>query len=334
MVPEPVSEFQTLADPAAVLQADGPPPGFIAPLEPQEESSSSVTPALALPLPIGSLLKGRFKLQSVVARGGMSVIYRAVDEIRLRTRPTAADVAIKMVSEQPGLSEHLPSLIHREGMILQELTHPNLPRVFDTDCDGALHFMVMELLQGSTLSEILRRAPHRRLSFKASLMIVQEVANALGHTHKAGYIHCDVKPSNIFVTEQGDVKLLDFGVAQSSTHDETANGLGHFFRDVGAFTPNYTSYELLLGNAPCEGDDVFALAVVLYVMLTGQHPYGGKDAVDADAEGLSPLRSALIPSQRWHALRDALALRRSQRTSSIGDFVRHLSRPAFVKRFF
>lgn len=284
-------------------------------------------------LPAGTLLKQRFVLGAPIAQGGTSTIYHAVDHVRLAVRPALAEVAIKLAPAGTGaFQSHGAAMIHREGLILQELSHPNVVRAFDIDGDAGASFMVMEYLRGCTVSDIFRRAPERRVSPGVALTIVKDVGAALHHCHSRGIIHADVKPNNVFVTDQGEIKLIDFGVARPMADQDEDEALVAYLQKVGAFTPAYCSPELLEGESPAETDDVFSLSVMLYLMVSGAHPFGGRDALDALHSGLAPRKPADMPRQIWQAVERGLALDADRRTQSVAAFLADLFKPGLIGR--
>jgi serine/threonine protein kinase len=276
------------------------------------------------PLPVGVLLRERFELVEVLGRGGISTVYRARDWIRLGAGASDAEVAVKLVR-----SPQMEVLVHQEARYLRDLRHPNIVRVFDSDRDGTYHFLVMELLAGRAVGRILRDMPDRRLPLDLVLRIIDASASALSFAHAHGIVHGDLKPSNVFITVDGDVKILDFGAAQ-------ALGQGHESAQdhVGTFTPTYASYETIIGRAPAESDDVYSLAVLAYTMLAGEHPFGGKTAEEALGESLVPACPSGLPRARWRGLQRGLALEHHDRCPTVAEFARVFARPTLLDRWF
>jgi serine/threonine protein kinase len=287
----------------------------------------------APPLPLGSTLRGRFELREAIGNGAMSTVYRALDRIRVLAGAPEPEVAVKVVAAQGELRAETVELVHREARYLHDLTHPNIVRAFDSDCDGIYHFVVMELLRGRTLTKILRASSDRRLPANLVVRIVNEVAAALAHVHSKGLVHGDLKPSNIFLTLDGDVKLLDFGAAQPM--DQHDAGVNRSRVDgLCALTPLYASFETIAGAAPSESDDVFSLAVLAYVMIAGSHPFGGKTAAEALDNRLWPQTRPLgLSPSRWRALQRGLALERCDRTASAMSFAEAFGRASRLSFF-
>lgn len=287
----------------------------------------------ARPLAAGSVLRGRFELLEAIGGGGMSVVYRAVDRIRVLARAREPEVAVKVMAAEGDLQAEIVELAHREARYLHELLHPNIVRVFDSDCDGIHHFIVLELLRGRTLTKILRGSPDRRLSANLVIRIVGEAAAGLAHAHAKGVVHGDLKPSNLFMTLDGDVKILDFGAARAMDQSPADAWNRQTLSDVSSLTPIYASLETLAGEAPTESDDVFSLAVLVYVMLTGRHPFDGKTASEALAARMrAETRPPALSRSRWRALQRGLAIERRNRAATITEFVESFTRAPLLDR--
>jgi serine/threonine protein kinase len=288
-----------------------------------------------LPLAPGRVLRGRFELLEAIGRGSMSTVYRAVDRIRVLARASQTEVAVKVVTAAGDLEAETIEFVHREARYLRDLVHPNIVRGFDSDCDGPHHFVVLELLQGRTLTKTLRDARNRRLPAHMVARIVDEAAAGLAFAHAKGIVHGDMKPSNVFLTLDGDVKLLDFGAARPVDQSSADSMSPRALDDVCAMTPLYASPEMICGEPPTESDDVFSLAVLAYVMLTGSHPFDGKNALEARDNQIWPrTRPASLSASRWRALRRALAIRRCDRTASVAEFSRGFARTSVFDALF
>jgi serine/threonine protein kinase len=288
-------------------------------------------------VPLGYALRGRFKLLEVIGEGGLSTVYRAVDEIGVQARERSPEVAVKVVRPHPTLRDELIELLHREARLLRDLVHPHLVRIYDSDFDGKYHFLVMELLQGRSLAVILRERQGRPLSPDVSFRIIRSVGSGLVHLHRLGIVHGDLKPGNVFMTAEGDVKILDFGAALMPDHapqQDEKNVTGSLPDRVGLVTPAYASPEMLAGQPCGETDDVYALAVLAYLALTGHHPFLGRAADQALKDGLKPATPATLSAAQWRLLAAGLALSPSERIQTVSEFVEQLSRPTLSYRLF
>jgi serine/threonine protein kinase len=222
----------------------------------------------------GHTLVKRYKIEEVCGRGGFAVVYRATDT-RLG-RPVAVKV-ITLTAEDPEEREVLRQRLHREARAAASLPHhPNLVTVHDVGTDPALglDFLVMELLQGENLSQRLQR---ERLSLPRALGVLRDAAEGLAIGHRAGLVHRDVKPGNIFLArahhddpEAFRVCLLDYGIAQAIEDDQTVTrGMGN-----NPLSPAFASPEQLAGSRELSpATDVFSLGVVGYQLITGERPF-------------------------------------------------------------
>lgn len=214
----------------------------------------------------GDLVAGRYRLGARIGRGAMGQVFAARDE-RLQR-----DVAIKLVDLGATADPTVAERFHREAIATASLNHANIVTIFDADTEGQTAFLVMELLEGQPLSQVVReRGP---LPLPDAVRIAGQVGQALVATHRIGVVHRDIKPANIMI--DGDsVKLLDFGIAQVSLDADAhltapATTLG---------TAAYMSPEQARGERATAASDVYALGGVLMVMLTGQPPFPGDNAV-------------------------------------------------------
>jgi serine/threonine protein kinase len=208
---------------------------------------------------------GKYNIQRLVARGGMGELYLAHDPDLDR------EVAIKVMSEEIMRDEQARARFYREARAAARLQHRNIVTVFDFAHDGEIPYFVMEFLRGQTLSQRLRQGPPLTLAMKLHLVV--ELCEGLHFAHGEGVIHRDIKPANIWLLEDGGVKLLDFGIAKSSSGTIT---LGTSV--VGS--AGYMSPEQIEGQ-PVDGrSDVFSVGAVLFEMIAGRPPFVG-DSVTA-----------------------------------------------------
>jgi len=206
-------------------------------------------------LAAGDVVADRFELEREIGRGGFGVVLEAWD------RQLSRRVALKVLRpSRRTRAEVEQCLLRDEAEVAGRLQHPNIVTVFDVGSCQAGPFLILELLRGGTLAARLQHGP---LPVREAVRIAVEMARGLEHAHHAGVVHRDVKPSNVFVCEDGSVKLLDFGVA-------VALGAGH---RGSAGTPGYMAPEVLRGGRGDRRTDVFGLGAVLYEMLTGRLPY-------------------------------------------------------------
>src|SRR6516165_6105918 len=255
--------------------------------------------------------------------GGRGVVYKAFD----RSRGDAKEryVALKILNEEFKRHPLAVRALQREARKAQKLAHPNIATVYDFDRDGGNVYMVMELLSGRSLDQVLREDGQNGIPIVPALSIVKSLAAALSYAHQQGIVHSDFKPSNAFLTRDGKVKVLDFGIARAAPNlvergEKTTFDAGQ----LGAISPAYASLEMLTGEEPDVRDDVYALACVTYELLTGTHPYRRIDAEKAHDSGLEPQVIRKLSRTQWRGLRQGLALRRADRCPSVDAFASQL----------
>jgi serine/threonine protein kinase len=259
----------------------------------------------------GRLLADRYRLTLRVDEGGAGEVWQARDE-RL-----GRDVAIKILGAKAddAFRERFADEARRAAAVL----HPNVVTVFDEGRDGADAFMVMELVRGRTLRDVIAdRGPLRP---HEAARIVAQIAAALDAAHEAGVIHCDVKPANVIVDQQGTAKLTDFGIARAARGPREHELIG---------TARYIAPERIEGKAPTERSDVYSLGLVAYELLAGRPPNAEMETEDllrVRLDGRAPsLRSARvgIGDEIDRAVTKALARDPQDRYASAGAFAREL----------
>ncbi|MGX5201242.1 serine/threonine-protein kinase [Aliikangiella sp. IMCC44632] len=263
------------------------------------------------------VLNNRFVLDSILGSGGMGTVYKARDLRKVEARDANPYVATKILNSD--FRKHPDAFVslQREASRSHILSHPNIVTVHDFDRDGNTIYMTMELLKGIPLDELILQNKNVGLEKDRALKIFKEFCLALEYAHEKGIIHSDLKPANIFVTDDA-AKVLDFGIARIAAESRYQD---HFDAGaIGALTPAYASLEMLDNQPPDESDDVYAAAIIAYELLSGAHPYAGKSAAAALALNLKPERLANLNNRQWKALANALALRRENRTRNIREF--------------
>jgi hypothetical protein len=282
---------------------------------------------------VGETLNGRFVLEECIGFGGMGTVYKALDLRKLEAADRKPYIAIKVLNVQ--FRGHPKSLIalQREARKAQALAHPNIVSVYDFDRDGPMVYLTMEYLQGKPLSQLLRAPGFAGLPYAEVLRIVTGMGNALAYAHGHGFVHCDFKPGNVFLTDAGNVKVIDFGIARvfqkaEDDVDATVFDAG----SLGALTPAYASPEMLENRDPDPRDDIFALACIAYELLTGHHPFNRLSSVQARGAGMRPQRPPRLGRAQWHALKCGLALEREARTSTVARFLDGFGAGGMVSR--
>ncbi len=275
-------------------------------------------------LEVGSILKERYILRELLGSGGMGRVYRATDLLRQKLNDPSPDVAIKVLNDEYKGDPELFIALQRETKKTQQLAHPNIINVHNFDIDNDNIFMVMEILEGQSLKDYLKKTAVNGLSFKKAWPIIKGLALALAYAHKHDIVHSDFKPGNIFIKENADVKVLDFGIACAAAKSENRSNDNFNARNLGALTPAYASLEMFSNQEPEPRDDIYALACVTYELLTGKHPFGGLSSLDASERKLKPPAIGGLPRRQWNALNHALAFKREQRTSTVSQFINEM----------
>jgi len=275
-------------------------------------------------LQIGSVLRDRFLLQERVSSGSMGVVYKALDRRLAEANEANPSVAIKVLTPQLSRDGVALRALQQEAAKGRCLTHPNIVRFIDLDREEDLYFIVMEWLEGRSLAEILDDSSGKKIDRDTALDIVKQIGKALDYAHRRGVIHADVKPGNIILLPNGEIKLLDFGIArvrqqQSEGHAAVDPGV------PGAVTPAYSSMQVLTGEEPVAADDVFSLGCLMYRLIAGYRVFGPRNAAEAADEGMEPQRPQVLNDLEWAALRKALSYSRVSRFSSPQDFMDALS---------
>ena len=278
------------------------------------------------PLYPGSVIRDRFVLVEELGRGGMGVVYKAYD----RSRGDVKDryVAIKVLNEEFKRHPLAVKALQREARKAQKLAHPNVVAVHDFDRDGGNVYMVMEFLSGRSLDHVLRDDGQGGIPLGPAMDIIKCLAAALSYAHQHDIVHCDFKPSNAFLSSDGKIKVLDFGIARAAPSllekgETTLFDAGQ----LGAVSPAYASLEMLQREQPDVRDDVYAFACVAYELLTGCHPYQRLDAMKAFEMELQPRPIRKLSRAQWRALKQGLAFRRADRCPSIDVLAQQLVAP-------
>lgn len=218
----------------------------------------------------------RYRIEALVGKGGMAEVYRAV----VRDGPQAGmPVAVKRLLPSLARDPGYVALFDQEAEVTRRLRHPNIVEVLETGVAGGTPFIVMSYVDGRNLRQLLSQCAGRKILLPVDFAayVGHVVAEALAHAHTGrdaqgrplGIVHCDVSPSNVFVSRMGHIKLGDFGIALTPG---AARGLPSAFGKA-----NYMSPEQILGRHPTPRTDIFALGAVLFELLTNERAFPGKD---------------------------------------------------------
>lgn len=260
---------------------------------------------------VGKRISDRYKIIGLIGGGGMSNVYLAHDMILNR------DVAIKILRYDFTNEDELHRRFQREALSATSLTHPNIVSVYDVGDDGDLHYIVMEYVQGKTLKQYIQEfAP---ISPARSVHIMKQLTSAIAIAHENHIIHRDIKPQNILMDAEGNVKITDFGIAMTlsaTSFTQTNSVLG---------TVHYLSPEQARGGTATNKSDIYALGIVLYELLTGELPFSGESAVSIALKHLQSetpsVRAfdATIPQSLENVVLKATAKDASHRYSTVEE---------------
>ena len=280
-------------------------------------------PAALHALAPGELLRGRYLIQGLLGQGGMGVVYAAIDQYRLDRSSDDQKVALKVLHTEVIKRPRLFAELRREFQHLQSLSHPNIVRVHEFDRDGDLAFFTMEYLSGALLSQVLPARGSRPLHRSYALAIIRDTGSAIAHAHARGVVHGDLNPGNIFITDNGEVRILDFGASHQLHRGPWISEFGNLDQ-VAVATAGYASCQVLEGEAADARDDVYALGCVAYLLLAGTPAYGDKTPLHARSERLTPARPPGLRGRQWKALREALHFDRERRPSNVAAWLERL----------
>lgn len=214
---------------------------------------------------VGKRLDGRYEIQELIGVGGMAVVYKAYDNIDDRI------VAVKILKEEYLANEDFRRRFKNESKAIAVLSHPNIVKVYDVSFGDRLQYIVMEYVDGITLKEYIEQ--QKVIDWKEAVHFTTQILRALQHAHDKGIVHRDIKPQNIMLLPNGNIKVADFGIARFSRNEtktmtESAIGSVH-----------YISPEQARGEVTDNKADIYSVGVVLYEMITGQLPFQSESAV-------------------------------------------------------
>jgi predicted Ser/Thr protein kinase len=276
------------------------------------------------PLEPGSVIKKRFVLEKLLGKGGMGLVFGAIDRRKEEARDPNPRVALKVLNADFQRHPQAFMALQREARKAQSLAHPNVVTVFDFDRDGDAVYMTMELLQGRSLDALTREARGKGIKREVALPIIRGIAEGLAYAHKKGIVHSDLKPGNVFITEEdGAAKILDFGIARAvpSMNPEASRDVFDA-GSLGAYTEAYATDEMIDGVDPHPADDMYALGIIAYELLTGFHPYQRHSAPAARKLDLKPEPLKGLKRKEARAIERCLSFDRRRRPQNAGDFLK------------
>lgn len=282
------------------------------------------------PLKPGSVIRGRFVVQKTLGAGGMGAVYRALDLRKQEAGDNDAYIAIKLLA---GAFQHHKEAfvtLQREAKKTQVLAHPNIVTVYDFDRDEDLIYITMEELKGYALSDYIKGKADRPLSLNERISIIDQLGKGLSYAHSKGIVHSDLKPANIFITDDGIAKILDFGIARAANEELYKDSFDA--GKLGALTFAYASLEMIESKPPHPSDDIYALGIIACELLHGSHPYDRKDAKTIDHKKIKPAKLNIKNPFLRRSLSQSIAVRREHRTKNASEFLKRFHRSRSMPR--
>ena len=269
---------------------------------------------------------GRYTIQGLIGRGGMGTVYRATDPSLGR------DVALKVLPAEVAADPDRIERFRREARALAALNHPHIVTIYSVEQEGDTHFLTMELVSGKPLDSLIGG---RGLPLDQVTRVGSTVAGALAAAHEKGIVHRDLKPANIMVSESGLAKVLDFGLSKTSGPASASEAsMTRLETQVGTVvgTPAYMSPEQIGGREVDQRSDIFSLGVILYEMVTGVRPFGGRSTLEMASSVLhdspappSALRTT-VPAELAGAIARCLEKSAASRFASMAEVQAALGR--------
>jgi serine/threonine-protein kinase len=272
-------------------------------------------------LNVSDIIEGRYRLERLLGTGGMAEVWLAEDQ-RLRRW-----VAVKVLREAFSAESDAETIaaFEREATVIARLQHPSIVAVYDTGVHDGRRFIVMEYVHGYSLRQMLES--QGRLTEQEAVRYGAQVAAALHYAHSQGVIHCDIKPENVLISENGTAKVADFGVAETLTRTMAPGQAQDLLGTIAYLAP-----EIIEGSEPSPGSDIYSLGLTVFELVAGRPPFGGSTAGQALGQRLATPAPRLRTFARGaspeleEVLARALALSPRDRYPSAGAFAAALQR--------
>ena len=229
---------------------------------------------------IGKTLDGLYQVESLIGTGGMANVYKAVVVAQNGPVPAGTEVAVKVLRQE---LMHDPDLVRRfknESKAISLLNHPNIVKVYDVSVSDNLQYIVMEYVDGMTLREYLNERGGK-LTSRETVHFISQILKALDHAHRNGVVHRDIKPQNIMLLDNGQLRMMDFGIARVSRAENQLTG-GKAMGSV-----HYISPEQAKGEETDRKSDIYSVGVMMYEMLSGKLPFDADDVVEVALKQIS-----------------------------------------------
>jgi serine/threonine protein kinase len=275
-------------------------------------------------LAVGQVLRDRYVLQARLGTGGKGAVFKALDRFRSMLPGTDHHVALKILHGEGACSEQTLAKLRLEFDCAQALSHRNIVNVYELDRDGDVVFFTMELLDGEPLSKVIERLGPAAMCKSQAWQLIQQLGAGLAHAHERKVVHGDLKPQNIFVTREGELRIVDFGAAHRFMAVKSPSEHADYAPTSG--TPAYASCEQLEGRCADPRDDLYALACICYELLAGTHPFGSRLATLARDYHVSLARPRGLTGRQWRALQKGLSWHRAGRSISVRLWMHRLTK--------
>ena len=272
----------------------------------------------------GRLLRERYVIEERLGTGGTGTVFKALDRYRTSLPDAEQHVALKVLHGGSESPDQAMKDLARELHSGRALSHRNIVRIYELDRDQDIVFFTMELLDGELLQDLINRMRPTPIPRSQAWQIIRQLGDGLQHAHERGIVHGDLKPRNLFLNRNGELRILDFGAAQTVVTPTTSDRLSETPATFG--TPAYASCEQLEGRAADPSDDLYAFAVICFQLLAGIHPFAGRPANQARNYDVRANRPLGLTGDQWRVLQAGLSWHRSGRSMPVHAWVRRLTR--------
>jgi hypothetical protein len=289
-------------------------------------AESSVHSAALETIPLGTVIKDRYKLVAHLGAGGIGQVFDALDlEDPLEEHVTLKIVAVNLKHE-PYALDALQAAVKQS----QHLDHPNIVRVYDIDQHDDRVFITMEPLRGRWLSGMVREVRHKGMAYETAWPIIEGIANGLAYAHAHGSVHSDLSPHAVFLTESGVAKIMGFGLVHAvPASNESLDVLDTL--TLRAYTEAYTADVWAQQGQPHPADDLYPLGIIAYEMLTGAHPFQRCSLSVARQKGLTCPPIAHLNRRARKLIERCMSFEREVRPKDGGSFLKRM-RPGLLER--